>query len=68
MWHLPFIFLFLNDILHNIQQQGWKNIVEFGAFWCWALVVIIPISAMLYRWIEQPGVRLGELLIRKFER
>ncbi len=68
MWHLPFLFLFLKDMLHNIHQQGWKNIVEFGAFWCWALVVIIPISAMLYRWIEQPGVRLGELLIRKLER
>jgi peptidoglycan/LPS O-acetylase OafA/YrhL len=29
--------------------------------------VIFPISAMLYRWVEQPGIRLGERLIRKLE-
>jgi len=32
------------------------------------LVVIIPTSAMLYYWIEQPGIRLGEWLICKLER
>ncbi len=68
MWHLPFIFLFLKDILNNILQQGWNPIVAFGAIWCWTLFVIIPISAVLYRWIEQPGMRLGERLIRKLER
>jgi peptidoglycan/LPS O-acetylase OafA/YrhL len=67
MWHLPFIFLFLNDIVHNIQQQGWNHAVQYAAFWCWTLVVIFPISAMLYRWVEQPGIRLGERLIRKLE-
>jgi peptidoglycan/LPS O-acetylase OafA/YrhL len=68
IWHLPFIFLFLNVILHNIQEQGWNHIVAFAAFWCWTIVVVFSLSAMLYRWIEQPGVRLGELLIRKLER
>lgn len=67
MWHLPFIFLFLNDILHTIEQQGWNHVVAFGALWCWMLVVIMPISAMLYRWIEQPGIHIGEWLIRKLE-
>ncbi len=68
MWHLPFVFLFVNVILRNIEQQGWNHSVAFGAIWCWALFVIVPLSATLYRWIEQPGVRLGELLLRKLER
>ena len=67
MWHLPFVFLFLNVILHNVQEQGWNHIVAFAAFWCWTIVVVFSLSATLYRWIEQPGVRLGELLIRKLE-
>lgn len=65
MWHLPFVFLFLNVILHNVEQQGWNHIVVFAAFWCWTLVVIIPISAMLYRWVEQPGIYVGEWLIQR---
>jgi peptidoglycan/LPS O-acetylase OafA/YrhL len=68
MWHLPFIFLFLKDILNNILQQNWNHSIAFSAIWCWTLFVIIPISAVLYRWIEQPGMRLGERLIRKLER
>lgn len=67
MWHLPFIFLFLNDIVHNLQQQSWNHAVQYAAFWCWTLAVIFPISATLYRWVEQPGIRLGERLIRKLE-
>jgi len=65
MWHIPFLSLFEKAVGHNLQQQGWGPLVEYGAVWCWTLVVIIPASAMLYRWIEQSGIRLGERLIRK---
>ncbi len=68
MWHLPFLRLFAFSILSNIQRQGWDPLIQYGAFWCWILLVILPVSAMLYRWIEQPGIRLGERLIRKLER
>ena len=67
MWHVPFIFLFLNAIDNNLRSQGWNHIVQYGAFWCWILVVIIPISVMLYRWVEVPGIRMGELIIRQLE-
>ncbi|HEY4035985.1 MAG TPA: acyltransferase [Ktedonobacteraceae bacterium] len=65
MWHNPFITLFGNAINYNIRHQGLGPLVQYGAFWCWTLVIIIPISAVLYRWIEQPGIRLGDRLIDK---
>ncbi|HEY4033411.1 MAG TPA: acyltransferase [Ktedonobacteraceae bacterium] len=67
MWHLPFLYVFRDIILPNIRQQGWNPLVQYGAFWCWILLIIIPVSAMLYRWIEQPGIRLGERFIRRLE-
>ena len=68
MWHTNFLILFAAVPLANLRRQGWSPLVQYGAFWCWALVVILPISVMLYRWIELPGIRLGERLIRKLER
>ena len=68
MWHLPFLGIFGNVVGHNLQRQGWSPLAEYGVLWCWTLVVIIPVSAMLYRWIEQPGIRVGEWLISKLER
>jgi len=67
MWHLPFIFLFANVINYNIRRQGWGLLVQYGAFWCWVLIVVLPVSTMLYHWIEKPGMRLGELIICKLE-
>ncbi len=68
MWHFNLMSLFVTVPLVNLRRQGWSPLAQYGAFWCWTLVVILPISAMLYRWIEQPGMRLGERLIRKLER
>ena len=68
MWHLQLLYLFGKIILPNIQQQDWGPLVQYGTFWCWILLVILPVSGMLYRWIEQPGMRLGEQLIRKLEK
>jgi len=68
MWHQGLTLLFVNVINYTIQRQGWSPLVQYGAFWCWTLVVIFPVSATLYRWIEKPSIRLGEWLIRKLER
>jgi peptidoglycan/LPS O-acetylase OafA/YrhL len=65
MWHLPFLGIFINVVGHNLQRLDWDPLIEYAVFWCWILVVILPISAMLYRWIEQPGIQLGEWLISK---
>jgi peptidoglycan/LPS O-acetylase OafA/YrhL len=63
MWHLPFMFIFIYAVVHNIHAQAWNPIAQYSLFWCWTLVVIIPISAAFYRWVEKPGIRLGERLI-----
>jgi peptidoglycan/LPS O-acetylase OafA/YrhL len=63
MWHLPFMFIFIYVIARNIHIQAWNPIVQYCLFWCWALVVIIPVSAAFYHWVEKPGIRLGERLI-----
>ena len=63
MWHLPFMFIFIYAIMYNIQTQAWDPIAQYSLFWCWTLVVILPISAAFYRWVEKPGMRLGERLI-----
>ncbi len=67
MWHFQLMSLFANAINPYIRYQGWGPLVQYSALWCWILVIIIPSSAMLYRWIEQPGIRLGEWLIHKLE-
>src|SRR5262249_31321221 len=65
IWHSSFMSLFAGGSLVSMQRLGWSPLAQYGAFWCWTLLVAIPISAMLYRWVEQPGMRLGERLIRK---
>lgn len=67
MWHFQLMALFANVINPYIRYQGWSPLVQYSALWCWILVIILPSSAMLYRWIEQPGIRLGEWLICKLE-
>jgi len=66
MWHLPFIFLYMNVLLP--QFVGWSGTVKYMGLAAWTIFIIFPISLTLYRWIEMPGMRLGELLIRRFER
>ena len=68
LWHLPFLSLFISTIGPNLQRQGWNPLLLYGVLWCWTLVIIVPTSIMLYRWIEQPGIRLGGWLIHKLER
>ena len=69
MWHQPLLDVFRHVVLVNIWLQGgWSPLMQYGAFWCWTLMFIVPIAAMLYRWVEKPGISLGEWLIRKFEK
>ncbi len=68
MWHIPFMDLFEGAIGPQIQHQHWSPIAEYLALWCWTLIIIVPSATTLYRWIELPGIRLGEWLIHKLER
>lgn len=62
MWHLPLLLLYMNAILPQLRGGG-KGIAYMGIV-AWILFIIIPVSLTLYRWIEMPGMRVGELLIQ----
>ena len=66
IWHLPFLLLFISVM--SQQSQGTGHNVQFIALLAWVLFVIFPISVIFYRWIEMPGMRLGEMLIQKIEK
>lgn len=66
MWHFPLLLLFKESILNHIH--GLNSTTQLIALFAWVFFVIFPISLTLYRWIEMPGMRLGEMLIRKTER
>ena len=66
IWHLPFLLLFMN--IMSQQPQGTRHSVQFIALLTWVFFIIFPISLTFYRWIEMPGMRLGEMLIQKIEK
>jgi peptidoglycan/LPS O-acetylase OafA/YrhL len=68
MWHLPFFFIFLNYIYPALNNQGFGHSVAYFVFYIWTLIIILPLSLTLYRWIEVPGIRMGELVIKSIER
>ncbi|HEY4033413.1 MAG TPA: acyltransferase [Ktedonobacteraceae bacterium] len=65
MWHQQLMYLFKDVLLFHIQQQHLGHLVEYAALWCWTLIIILPVSAMPYYWIEKPGMHLGEQIIQK---
>jgi peptidoglycan/LPS O-acetylase OafA/YrhL len=66
MWHLPLLFVFMNIMIY--QFHGIGHGVQLVALLAWVFFVIFPISLTFYRWIEMPGMRLGETLIQKNEK
>lgn len=65
MWHLPLLFLYMNAILPQIRN--WGRYMAYVGIVAWILFVIFPIVLALYRWVEMPGVRLGEAMLRWIE-
>lgn len=65
MWHYPLLLLFADFMSHN--ATAWHMPMKLLAFFFWTLLVVFPVSLTLYRWIEMPGMRVGELLIQKVE-
>ena len=57
MWHLPLLIFFMTHVGNHLQ--GWNAHLAFSLYWLWALLVIIPLSALSFFLIEKPGMRLG---------
>src|SRR5262249_36622759 len=66
MWHLPLLLLFMNIMTQ--QPKGTPHSVQLIALLAWVVFIIFPVSLTLYRWIEMPGMRLGEMLIQRLEK
>ncbi len=63
MWHLPLIFVFID--LAQPLLKGWSPEQSYGIYWLWVLVVVIPFSFLFFKWVEKPGMKLGERLYRR---
>jgi peptidoglycan/LPS O-acetylase OafA/YrhL len=66
IWHMPLAFLFLGYSFPYLQHRSIaiQSIVSL----LWVLVVIIPFSVMVYRYVERSGIRLGESILRRIEK
>lgn len=58
MWHLPLIAILLNTVGHHLQ--GWNTYAALGLYWCWVLIIVLPVSFLMYIWVEKPWMKLGD--------
>ncbi len=66
MWHLPLLIYFRYNVANQIQ--GWNPTIEFSLYWLWALLAIIPFSALSYLLIEKPGMTPGDRLRHRLQK
>lgn len=62
MWHLPILHFFMKNAGYRIESWG---LPVYGLYLLWALLIIIPISCLLYVFIEKPFMKLGNRLRKK---
>ncbi len=67
IWHDPFIIFFQGYLLPKFQSLAWSYGTQYMVFALWIVIVIFPLALIYYRWIEMPGIRMGERLCRLLE-
>ena len=68
MWHQLFVIHFYDSIGPRIAHEGFQPFIEYSAFYVWVVVIVFPLALASYRWIEMPGMRLGEYIIRRLDK
>ena len=68
IWHDPFIIYFQAYFLPKFQALSWTSGGQYVVFAFWVIVAVFPLSITFYRWIEMPGIRLGERACRWLEK
>jgi peptidoglycan/LPS O-acetylase OafA/YrhL len=68
IWHDPFIIFFQIYFLPKFHALGWTMGTEYMIFVLWVIVTVFPLSITFYRWIEMPGIRLGERICAWLEK
>lgn len=59
--HLPVLILII-PLFRKIYSFPWSNSLQFVVCVAVTLCIVLPISYLTYRWIEEPGMRLGKLV------
>ncbi|HEX4204673.1 MAG TPA: acyltransferase [Ktedonobacteraceae bacterium] len=65
MWHLPLLNLFTRFL--TPYSPAIPDGIEYLLYWLFVALIVIPIAYILYRLIEQPGVKLGERLWQRWQ-
>jgi peptidoglycan/LPS O-acetylase OafA/YrhL len=60
MWHFPLLILLMKRGQPILKQLPLA--LNYGVYWLWVLLVIIPFCFLFYKFVEQPGMKLGERL------
>jgi peptidoglycan/LPS O-acetylase OafA/YrhL len=60
IWHLPIIFLFVTLVIPLVQS--WPPAIIYGLYLLCLLFGIIPFCSLFYRFVELPGIKLGNRL------
>ncbi|HLI09793.1 MAG TPA: acyltransferase [Ktedonobacteraceae bacterium] len=66
MWHFPLLVFLMKH-----GQPFLKNLplaLNYGVYWLWVLVVIIPFCFLFYMLVERSSMKLGELLTHQKRR
>ena len=66
MWHLPFIFIFIQWI--QPFMKGWTPEQSYGVYWLWILLVVIPFCVLFFILVEKSGMKLGERINQRKQR
>ncbi|MBE3561674.1 MAG: acyltransferase [Ktedonobacteraceae bacterium] len=57
VWHIPIFDLFRGAVLKYLPDNF---LLDYGLYWLCVLVVTIPFCALVYRFVEQPWMQLGQ--------
>jgi peptidoglycan/LPS O-acetylase OafA/YrhL len=63
MWHLPFLLMCMQWGAPLLK--GWTIEQAYGVYWLWVMVVVIPFCFLFFRWVEKPGMKVGERFTRQ---
>ena len=64
LWHDPFILYFFGSFLPRFQSLGWSPLAQYATYVLWIIVTVIPVATIVHRWVEVPGIAVGELCCR----
>lgn len=63
MWHLKLLEDFTRLVV--VHLSNWPHIVQYGTYWVYFFLIIVPAMLLLFALIERPWINLGDKWTRK---